>query len=225
MPKTKKFAEQPGGDSSTAAASSDEILGRAAKEEVILEEAMLDETVVQTRQADDANSDANAGAEEPGSAASNEHDHETLLSTANARADENWDRLARAQAEMDNLRKRHAREIENAHKFALEKIASELLVVRDSLDSSVEAGGAEDADVRELLEGSELILKQLAQVMEKFDIVEVNTAGQKFNPELHQAMSMQEQPDTEPNTVISVLQKGYTLNGRLIRPALVMVSK
>ena len=126
---------------------------------------------------------------------------------------------------MDNLRKRNARELENAHRFALEKIAGELLVVRDSLDSSIEVGRAEDTDVTKLLEGSELILKQLIQVMEKFNIVEVNTAGEKFNPDLHQAMSMQAQPDTEPNTVISVLQKGYTLNGRLIRPALVMVSK
>ena len=191
----------------------------------MLEESMLDETVVQTSEPDDENSDANEGAEDPDTAVSNGHSLEAQLATANARADENWDRLARAQAEMDNLRKRNAREIENAHKFALEKIAGELLVVRDSLDSSVEAGRAEDADVEKLFEGSELILKQLAQVMEKFDIVEVNTTGQKFNPELHQAMAMQESSDAEANTVLEVLQKGFQLHDRLVRPAMVVVAK
>ncbi len=150
---------------------------------------------------------------------------EAQLAAANARADENWDKLLRMQAEMDNLRKRNAREIENAHKFALDKIAGELLGVRDSLENGIKAGQAEDADVAKLQEGSELILKQLTQAMEKFNIVEVDPEGEKFNPDLHQAMSMQEVPDTEPNTVIAVLQKGYTLNDRLLRPALVMVSK
>lgn len=147
------------------------------------------------------------------------------LIIANTRADENWDRLTRMQAEMDNLRKRQAREIENAHKFALDKIASELLVVRDSLESAIGAGMADDADVSKLQEGSELILKQLTQAMEKFSIVEVDPMGEKFNPDMHQAMSMQEVPDSEPNTVVAVMQKGYTLNQRLLRPALVMVAK
>ncbi len=220
MPKTKKCAELPGDNSPTAAVFSDESIEQAAKEEAVLEE-----EVIQSSQPDGANSDATEGDEDPSTAAASEHNLESQLAAAIARADDNWDRLARAQAEMDNLRKRNARELENAHRFALEKIAGELLVVRDSLDSSIEVGRAEDTDVTKLLEGSELILKQLTQVMEKFNIVEVNTSGEKFNPDLHQAMSMQAQPDTEPNTVISVLQKGYTLNGRLIRPALVMVSK
>ncbi len=155
----------------------------------------------------------------------NGDDLEAQLAAANARADENWDKLLRMQAEMDNLRKRNAREIENAHKFALDKIAGELLGVRDSLENGIKAGQAEDADVAKLQEGSELILKQLTQAMEKFNIVEVDPEGEKFNPDLHQAMSMQEVPDTEPNTVIAVLQKGYTLNDRLLRPPLVMVSK
>ena len=118
-----------------------------------------------------------------------------------------------------------SREIENAHKFALDKIASELLGVRDSLEGAIAAGTAEDAELGKLQEGSELIHKQLTQVMEKFNIAEVNPEGEKFNPDMHQAMSMQEVPDTEPNTVVAVMQKGYTLNERLIRPALVMVSK
>lgn len=152
-------------------------------------------------------------------------DLEAQLAAANARADENWDRLLRMQAEMDNLRKRNTREIENAHKFALDKIATELLGVRDSLENGIKAGQEDDADVAKLQEGSELILKQLTQTMEKFNIIEVNPEGEKFDPDLHQAMTMQEVPDTEPNTVIAVLQKGYTLNDRLLRPALVMVSK
>lgn len=147
------------------------------------------------------------------------------LRLANARADENWERVVRMQAEMDNLRKRQMREIENAHKFALDKISSELLTVRDGLESAINAGTAEDADVAKLQEGSELILKQLTQVMEKFNIVEVDPVGEKFDPDMHQAMSMQEVPDTEPNTVVTVMQKGYTLNERLLRPAVVMVSK
>ena len=227
MPKTKNRAEPPVDDSATAAVSPEETPEQAAKEEVVTEEAMQEVDAVQTSQPDDADSEAAKGADDPdtAAAAADEVDLELQLAAANARADENWDRLTRAQAEMDNLRKRNTRELENAHKFALEKFAGELLMVRDSLDSSIEAGRSDDADVAKLLEGSDLILKQLVQVMEKFNILEVETIGEKFNPDLHQAMSMQAQPDTQPNTVISVLQKGYTVNGRLIRPALVMVSK
>lgn len=225
MPKIKKRAEPPVDDSPTAAVSPDETPEQAAKEEVVTEEAMQEVDAVQTSQPDDANSEAAEGADDPDTAAAGEVDLELQLAAANARADENWDRLTRAQAEMDNLRKRNTRELENAHKFALEKFAGELLMVLDSLDSSIEAGKSDDTDVAKLLEGSEMILKQLDGVMENFNIVEVETIGEKFNPDLHQAMSMQAQPDTQPNTVISVLQKGYTLNGRLIRPALVMVSK
>ena len=152
-------------------------------------------------------------------------DLQAQLEAANARADENWDRLVRMQAEMDNLRKRNQRDIENAHKFALDKIANELLGVRDSLESAIQASESDDADVAKLQEGNQLIYKQLTATMEKFNIVEVNPEGEKFNPDMHQAMSMQEVPDTEPNTVIGVMQKGYTLNDRLLRPALVMVSK
>ncbi len=145
------------------------------------------------------------------------------LEAARAKAEENWDLALRTKAEMENLRKRTERELENAHKYALEKFAGELLAVRDSLEMGVQAAG--DAEAAQLKEGSELTLKMLTQVMEKFGIQAVDPAGEKFDPELHQAMSMQETADVAPNTVVAVMQKGYTLNDRLLRPAMVMVAK
>ncbi|HHJ13844.1 MAG TPA: nucleotide exchange factor GrpE [Gammaproteobacteria bacterium] len=147
-----------------------------------------------------------------------------LLTDARSKADEHWDQCLRLQAEIDNLRKRSERDLANAHKFALEKIAAELLPVRDSLEMGL-AAAAENADVDKLIEGGELTLKMLSSVMEKFNIKEINPINEKFNPDLHEAMSMQERDDVEPNTVVAVMQKGYTLNDRLIRPAMVMVSK
>lgn len=149
----------------------------------------------------------------------------SVLEDARAKADEHWNEALRLRAEMDNLRKRQVRDLENAHKFALDKIANELLGVRDSLELGVEAAQAEEADVNALREGSELTLKMLAQVMEKFNIIQLNPEGEKFNPELHQAITMIEVPGAEANTVINVYQKGYTLNDRLIRPASVVVAK
>ena len=141
---------------------------------------------------------------------------------AEARAEENWDRVLRMQAEQENQRKRTQREIENAHKYGIEKFVTELLPVKDSLELGLAAAGDESVKIRE---GMELTLKMLNDVFEKFGIEVVNPEGEKFNPELHQAMSMQENAELEPNTVIAVMQKGYLLNGRLIRPAMVMVSK
>ncbi len=147
------------------------------------------------------------------------------LVTAEERADKNQDAMLRTQAEMENLRKRQRRELENAHKFALDKIAMELLPVCDTLELGVAAASAEEADVAKILEGSELTLKMLGQALEKFNIVEVNPLGGKFDPELHQAISTQEGTDHDANTVINVLQKGYTLNERLLRPAMVIIAK
>jgi molecular chaperone GrpE len=147
------------------------------------------------------------------------------LATAEERANKNQDAMLRTQAEMENLRKRQRRELENAHKFALDKIAMELLPVCDTLEMGVAAASAEEADVAKILEGSELTLKMLTQALEKFNIVEVNPLGGKFDPDLHQAISTQEGTDNEANTVINVLQKGYTLNERLLRPAMVIIAK
>ncbi len=147
-----------------------------------------------------------------------------LLEDERAKADDNWNKLLHMQAELENIKKRNARDLANAHKFALEKIALELLPVRDSMELGIQAASGEQIDSDKLMEGAELTLKMLISALEKFDIVAVDPVGEKFNPELHQAMSMQEVTDVPNNTVVTVVQKGYTLNGRLIRPALVIVS-
>lgn len=149
---------------------------------------------------------------------------EEQLKAAQQKAQENWELALRVQAELENLRKRTSRDIENAHKYALEKLAAELLGVRDSMELGLSAA-QESTDITSIREGVELTLKLLTQVMEKFDIREISPEGQKFNPELHQAMAMQETDKLEPNNVISVMQKGYILKDRLLRPALVTVSK
>ena len=146
------------------------------------------------------------------------------LDAANMKADQNWDAVLRTRAEMENLRKRQTRELENAHKFALDKIAMELLPVRDTLEMGV-AAATEEADVAKIAEGTELTLKMLTQALEKFNIAEVDPVGEKFDPDLHQAISMQENSDKPVNTVLSVMQKGYTLNDRLLRPAMVIIAK
>ena len=148
-----------------------------------------------------------------------------LLEDARGKADEHWDQVVRLQAEMDNLRKRSGRDLANAHKFALEGFANELLPVRDSLELGLTAFDVEGAEIGTLKEGVELTLQMLSTAMNKAAIEEVNPRDERFDPDFHQAMSMQERDDVEPNTVVNVVQKGYTLNGRLIRPAMVIVSK
>jgi molecular chaperone GrpE len=147
-----------------------------------------------------------------------------LLEDARAKADENWDQLLRARAEMENLRRRHENELEKAHKFALDGFVKELLQVRDSLELGAQAAHGEGADLEKLREGTDLTLKLLSDVMARFGVEQVDPQGEPFNPEVHQAMTMQPRSDVPPNTVVSVMQKGYLLNGRLVRPALVMVS-
>ncbi len=149
-----------------------------------------------------------------------------LLEDARNKADEHWNRVLRLQAELENLRKRSQRELENAHKYALEKFVQELLPVKDSLEMGLAAVGEEgDESAAKMREGVELTLKMLQTVLEKFGVKEINPEGQPFDPELHQAMSMVESADAEPNTVVTVMQKGYLLNDRLIRPAMVVVAK
>jgi len=148
-----------------------------------------------------------------------------LLEDARAKADEHWDLVLRTNAEMENLRKRQQRELDAARKFALENFVSELLQVRDSLELGVQAATDPSADVNSLREGSELTLKLLNDVMSKFGVEQIHPEGEPFDPELHQAMSMVPRDDVPPNTVVTVVQRGYTLNGRLVRPAMVMVSQ
>ena len=152
-------------------------------------------------------------------------DLQGMLDDARAKADEHWNQVLRTNAEMDNLRKRSQRDLENAHKFALEKFAVELLPVRDSLEMGLAAAAESGDEAEKIREGMELTLKQLAGAMEKFGINQVDPTGEKFDPQLHEAMSMMESADADPNTVLHVVQKGYQLNERLIRPAMVVVSK
>jgi len=147
-----------------------------------------------------------------------------LLEAARAKADENWDQLLRVRAEMENLKRRQANELEKAHKFALEGFVRELLQVRDSLELGHDAARDECADIVKLREGTELTLKLLTDVMGKFGVERIDPQGQPFDPEYHQAMTMQPTADAAPNTVVTVIQKGYLLNGRLVRPAMVIVA-
>ena len=134
------------------------------------------------------------------------------------------EQLSREQAEMQNVRRRAQRDIESAHKYALEKFASELLSVVDNLERAIEAIDAEDEAQKAVAEGLELTLKTFIEVLGKYNLEAVDPEGQPFDADLHQAVSTVPNNDVEPNTVINVFQKGYTLNGRLIRPAMVVVS-
>jgi molecular chaperone GrpE len=146
---------------------------------------------------------------------------EEQLKKAEQAAAEHHDAWLRSKAEADNIRKRAQVEITNAHKFAVEDFATELLAVKDSLEAALVA---ENPSVASMKSGVEITLKQLAAVFERFRLSEINPQGQKFDPHRHQAIGTVES-SAEPNTVVQVLQKGYLLHDRVIRPALVMVAK
>ncbi|MDX2462882.1 MAG: nucleotide exchange factor GrpE [Porticoccus sp.] len=131
----------------------------------------------------------------------------------------------RAHAEMQNLRRRLERDVENAHKYALDKFVGELLPVVDNLERTLQAVDQENVEFTSLTEGVELTLKNFQDVLVRYKVEPIDPKGQVFNPEFHQAMSMVEVPGETPNTVVDVFQKGYTLNGRLVRPAMVVVAK
>jgi molecular chaperone GrpE len=150
---------------------------------------------------------------------------ELALATAQSTVADQKDSVIRAKAEVDNIRRRAAQDVEKARKFALEKFAGEMLVSVDNLERALQNIDKEDESNKGVIEGVELTLQGLITSLEKFGVKAVDPQDQPFNPELHQAMSMQEVPGVAPNTVIAVMQKGYELNGRLIRPAMVMVSK
>ena len=135
------------------------------------------------------------------------------------------DQTLRTQAEMQNLRRRVDRDVENAHKFALEKFVGELLPVVDNLERALAAIDADDANLSAEREGIELTLKSFLGVLEGHKVKQVEPTGEHFNPDFHQAISMVPNPDVAANTVMEVFQKGYTLNDRLVRPAMVVVSK
>ncbi len=147
------------------------------------------------------------------------------LAEAEQKAQENWDKAIRTQAEMENLRKRTQKDLEDAHKYALNSFAKELLSVLDSLELGLQAATGDSEEVKKFREGSELTIKQFEAVFAKFNVMTVNPVGEPFNADQHQAVLMQEVEGATPNTVVNVFQKGYTLNGRLLRPAMVVVAK
>jgi len=147
------------------------------------------------------------------------------LAAAEQKAAENWDKALRATAELENVRRRVERESANLQKYALERILGELITVNDSLDLALKAVAAESAETRAHLEGLALTHKQLWSTLERYGVSLVDPQGQPFNPELHEAVSMTESAEVPPGQVVSVMQKGYKLHDRLLRPARVVVAR
>jgi molecular chaperone GrpE len=153
-------------------------------------------------------------------------DPAALLEDARNKADEHWNELLRAKADMENLRRRQARDLENAHKHALDKFVTELLPIYDSMELGLNAAEGEDASLEAVREGLEMTMKMFLSSIAKFGLEPVNPSeGDDFNPELHQAMGMTPVEGIEPNKILNVAQKGFQFNGRLLRPAMVMVSQ
>lgn len=173
--------------------------------------------------------DTTAGEEETAGTSADQTDKiaelELALSKAEAQAKDQRDSVLRTQAEMENVRRRASQDVEKAHKFALEKFANELLTSVDNLERALQLTDQQDESARNFIEGIELTYKSLTSTLEKFGVKAVGEEGEAFNPDQHQAMSMQESNEHSNNTIMAVMQKGYELNGRLLRPAMVMVAR
>lgn len=184
---------------------------------------LIAEVLEQTRTAfEEANQDAEVATE------SSEISIESLqqqLAQAQQQATGNLDKALRVQAEMENLKKRVQKDLDDERKYGLAKFAKELLSVLDSLELGIQAAAGDSPELVKLREGSLLTIKQFESVFAKFNIEALDPVGQAFNPELHQAMVMQPSATAEPGSVLTVFQKGYILNGRLLRPAMVVVAK
>jgi len=154
-----------------------------------------------------------------------ENDLSSQLAEAESQSAKYRDEALRIRAEMENLRKRSLRDIDQARKFALERFMGDLLEVSDSLDRGLDAAEAETVSIDLLKEGTQLTQKLLKQALSKHGLTELDPVGEKFNPEQHEAMSMIPSDQHEPDTVVQVIQKGYVLNDRLLRPARVLVAK
>ncbi len=153
---------------------------------------------------------------------SDDQAEDSELETLKALAEDNLNKYLRAAAELENVRKRSARDVEHAHRFALERFSKQLLAVRDSFEMGL--ASSENASVESLLEGSAATLKLLGSTMQQFGIEVIEPEGEPFDPDFHEAISMQPSDAAEPGSVLTVAQKGYTLNGRLLRPAMVVVA-
>jgi molecular chaperone GrpE len=153
-----------------------------------------------------------------------DHDMDNLLAQARQEASQHYDNLLRLQADMDNLRRRTEREIDQAKKFAVERIVNDLIPVLDSMEMGLQASTQTANDQDTIRQGLEMTLKMFQDVMGRFHVEAVDPTGQKFNPQEHEAMTMQPSADHEPNTVMMTVQKGYKLHGRVVRPARVIIS-
>ena len=150
---------------------------------------------------------------------------EQQLQQAQSTIQDYWDQIMRLRAEIENNRKRAERDIENAHKYALKSFVENLLPVIDSMELGQAAAVADNASLESIREGLELTMNMFVQVLKRNGLEQINPLGEKFDPERHQAISMVDAENAEPNSVIEVMQKGFLLNDRLIRPAMVVVSK
>jgi molecular chaperone GrpE len=148
---------------------------------------------------------------------------EEKLTLAEKQAHENWEKSVRALAELENVRRRADKDVSNAVRFGMEKMVTALLPIKDSLEHALQIANKQAEPT--MMEGLELVVKLFTDTLEKFEVKEINPEGALFDPHTHEAMSMQEAPDVPPNTVLTVFQKGYSLSGRIIRPARVVVSK
>jgi molecular chaperone GrpE len=146
------------------------------------------------------------------------------LDVIRQQSEENWSKYLRAVAELDNLRKRNARELDNARKFSAERLVSALLPVRDSLEAGLDTAAAGGSDLNAILEGERATLRLLVQAFADAGVAEIDPVGEPFDPERHEAMSLMASPTAEPNSVLTVIQKGYALHDRVIRPARVIVA-
>lgn len=154
-----------------------------------------------------------------------QEDIAALLAEAQAEAEKHKDLALRVQADMENLRRRTRLDVESAHKYALEKFVNALLPAMDSMEMGIDAASKEEATIESIREGVEMTFKQMLDVLQEFNVERVNPTGEKFDPTLHEALTMIPSPDHESNTVVDTIQKGYTLNERLVRAARVIVAQ
>jgi molecular chaperone GrpE len=208
-------------DSEQQKAENEELIEQRQNEEALSQEAARGEEAREPTAAEEAAEAAEAA----GEAVADLDEAEVTLEHLQAELAAARDAALRAAAEAQNARRRAEQDVEKARKFALERFTGDLLPVVDNLERALETTSSDVVDAKAIVEGVELTLKGLLGVLEKNNIIQVNPLGEPFDPQLHQAMSIVENGDVEPNSVLFVMQKGYTLSGRLVRPAMVTVSK
>ena len=174
---------------------------------------------------EDESFDGDIDADAPGDGDESNESIEQQLEKAQVTIKDYWDQIIRLKAEMENNRKRAGRDIENAHKFAIRNFAESLLPIVDSMELAQQAAEADNANLASIIEGTQLTMSMFVQALEKHGLKQIDPLGEVFDPEQHQAISMIEDKKAKSNTVINVMQKGFLLNDRLVRPAMVVVAK